>query len=204
MIKKLLKLANKLDLNGYFLIADEIDLVIKNAFGLSPEREKEIEDSWEKYYADPEIQDKNLIEKEYGLGVFSDDENSFGLEPKPWHGFKWSYEGFPKDKSEHFEKFERYQTVINDDANMPETIEDPDENGIWIREQVFDKPEGTTKGQFQTVYKFVSPEREHNKRELWGIDEPVNYPNEGKEEVEVTELSDDSLLSRNQGGLKLF
>ena len=175
MLIKLYKLANKLDKTGNTSIADEIDVIIKSAIELTPEKERQIEESIDKYYADPEIQEKNQIERDYGLGVFSDDEDDLGgLEPKPWHGHRWSYEGFPKGADEYFKKFERYQTVIGNDSNLPEKINDPAEGGVWVRENVFDRPNSLSKNdEFQTVYRFVDTAKEQRKKEIWGDDDVV-------------------------------
>ena len=222
MLTKLFKLANRLDRSGNTSVADEVDTIIKNAIELSPEREKEIEESWNRYYDDPEKQEKNQIEQDYGLGVFSDDENDFGgLEPTPWHGHRWSYEGFPKGSggkghADGFKKFERYQTVIGDDSNLPEKIDDPAEGGFWIREQIFDRPNSLSKNdEFQTVYRFVDPAKEQRKKELWGDDDNtelsdfINGINEDDvetpEEIEdVVEVTEPMPSGSGVGGVKLF
>lgn len=215
MLKQLYKLANRLDKGGFVAAADEVDAIIKKAVDLTPEREREIEESWDRYFADPEKQEKNLIEQEYGLGVFSDDEDDFmGLESKPWHGFKWTYDGFPKNQAEHFKKFERYQTVISDDDNLPETIDDPAEGGTWVREVTFDKPEGVTKGNFQTVYRFIDTAKEQRRKELWGDDEvspetQALIDSDDEESIDVAEEPAETVEAKESpkqhgGGTMLF
>lgn len=201
MLNKLLRLANKLDKAGYPAIADEIDFLVKAAAELTPEQEKALEESVERYFANPEKQERNLIEQEYGL----DQDDMFGLEPTPWHGHKWSYEGFPRDNGEHFKKFERYQTLIVDDGEeAPEKIDDHVEGGVWEREQVFDKPKGASKGKYQAVYRFV-PYKEIAKR----MQPKEDYPElreilEAPDEVETLEAPEDVVEVKEKPGLKHF
>jgi len=215
MINRLLKLANRLDNIGQSMVADKVDEIAKKAVELSPEREKEIEESWEKYYADPEKQERNQIEQEYGIGVFTpedapdyEDRAFFGLEPSPWHGHKWSYEGYPSDKAGHFKKFERYQTVIADSADLPKTIDDPVEGGVWEREQVFDKPEGATKGKYQVVYRFVDNKELAKRKETVDPELQRFLDKLDKEEIEAVEKPEDIVEVEEEkphgGGTKLF
>lgn len=203
LITRLAKLANELDMLDP-VVADEIDTIIRNAVQLPPEKEKELDEQIDSYFADTARQERNLMEKEYGL----DEDDMFGLEPVPWHGHKWSYEGFPKDKAEHFKRFERYQTVIADGDEAPESIEDPVEGGVWEREQVFDKPEGATKGTHQAVYRFV-PSKELSKRlEPKEDDSALRRLLDEPDEVEVTEEPEDIVESKEKppagGGVHLF
>lgn len=205
MLNKLLRLANQLDKAGFTLIADEVDSLAKTAADLSPEKEKELDESVDRYFGDADRQERNLMEQEYGL----DQDDMFGLERAPWHGNKWSYEGFPRDKAEHFKKFERYQTVIGEDGEAPESIEDPLEGGVWEREQVFDKPEHASKGKYQAVYRFV-PLKEQAERMQPKEDNPfIRMIMEQPDEVEVPEAPEDVIETKevpkqHGGGVKLF
>lgn len=124
MLNKLIRLANLLDKEGYSLVADEIDNIIRNA---APLTDEEIDKSVEEYFNNPEIQERNRIEREHGL----DEDDMFGLEKDKWHGFKYSFEGVPKSMKSLAKPATRYQTVIPQEGEeLVSVIKDPD--GMWF------------------------------------------------------------------------
>ena len=193
MLNKLLKLANRLDKIGYSTVADEIDALAKLAAELTPEKEKELDESVDKYFADPEIQERNRIEREYGL----DEDDKFGLETNAWFGYKWSYEGYPREFAEHAKPFKRYHTILIDDNTAAAMIiEDKDENGKWVNIKSYPGP--TNDSMYQQVMQFKSNnevEKEPLSLDLQKLFDAPDVP----DEIEVIEDSD-----KGHGGVKLF
>lgn len=199
MFDKLLKLANLLDKTGHQLIADEVDAIAKNAMPLTDEQ---IDENVEKYFNDPDIQERNLIEKEYGL----DEDDMFGLEHTPFNGFKWNYEGFPKEHAADFKPLERYQTVIGENEDPEESF--TGDGGTWELEGMYPTAAGATKGTFQAVYRFV-PEKEIAKRNQPQDPDILRILNAPDDEVEAIELPDDAIEvieeePKSRGGVNLF
>lgn len=196
MLDKLLKLANDLDNANLHIIANEVDAIAKTAIELTPEKEKELEDSVDKYFADPIKQEKNKTETEYGL----DDEGKFGLEPTEWNGFKLNYEGYPKEFEAEAKPTRRYQTVILSETEIdsaPDAIDDAEEDGKWELQGLYDTPTGATTGFAQAVYLFTSNKeiaRQHEMKKLLNEIEATEQP---EDTIEVEEVP-------SVGGVKLF
>lgn len=206
MLKQLFRLANLLDREGFQTIADEVDALIKAASGRTDE---EIDKSVDEYFANPEIQERNQIEREYGL----DEDDMFGLERTPWHGYKYNYEGIPaKDKnSDFFKPFTRYHTVIVKDDEQEPPDEIPDTDGVWQFEQLGPAPEGSTYGGNTFTYRFVSNKEKEKEKEMAPfkaeIEKMLAEPDE-----EITELPEEAVevveeetpKKQHGGGVKLF
>lgn len=210
MLNKLLKLANRLDKNGLSRIANEIDELAKIAGDLSPEDEEKIDEKTDDQAEDPEWKEKQIVEEEYGLN----DDDMFGIEPSKWHNFKWSFEGYPKDKEQYFKPHTRYQTVILDGEDAPEELDDQNEGGKWELQEIFDKPTNASLGEGMVVYKFL-PFKEQIKR--MGPDEALSPEAQQilDDEIESTEDvidtdekpspdTEDDIKDNSKGGVHLF
>jgi len=201
MLKQLFRLANLLDREGFRVIADEVDNLIKSAI---PRSDEEIDKSVEEYFSNPEIQERNQIEREYGL----DEDDMFGLEASPWHGYKYNYEGVPaKDKgSDFFKPFERYHTVIVKDDEQEPPDEIPETDGVWQFEQLGAAPEDSTYGGNTFTYRFRSNKDKAKAKEREELIKEIVTPEPDEEVTElpknVVEVEEAS--KKQHGGVKLF
>lgn len=204
MLKQLFRLANLLDREGFQIVADEVDDLIKSAI---PRSDEEIDKSVEEYFADKGKQRRNRVEQALGL----DEEGMYGLEPDEWHGFEYNFEGAPREQSANLKPLKRYHTILvhNDlDPEAPEKFVDPD--GVWALEFTTEIPEAAGVGHLAYTYSFTSNKDLKAKEERAGDVAELQKMLAEPDDVETTEMPEDVVETeevpkkQHGGGVNLF
>lgn len=196
MFKQLLRLANLLDKEGFQLVADEVDALVKSAI---PRSDEEIDKDVERYFADPEIQERNAIEAKY-----LNEEQM--LERTPFLGYKYNYEGYPDWFAEDAKPVERYHTVITSEQTIPMDHVFQDD-GTW---ELMAR-QGNGDGMTQAVYHFKSLKDSEREKERAPFRAEIEKMLAEPDDTEVTEMPEDTLevaeeapKKEHGGGVKLF